>query len=177
MDDPRNTIDRDRCIETRFLSFDRLDRPCGRGVLLAQIPVTVEAAADAVLGVKVIGQLVSPIKLFPAHSAVILGQFPALESLVSAQIRHPLVPLPAFAAHVILYMLSTRRARYVRPDGDRCGLVALGVRELQGGKLVHQDAAIWNANEIGYRVSDRGRRNARLDSIENPTKLVVRRRT
>lgn len=73
------------------------------------------------LGAVMIGELVSSIKLSLAESAVIFRLLSALEPLMPAKIRHPLVPLSTLAAHVMqqglfgwgAHRLSLVRGQYV----------------------------------------------------------------
>lgn len=103
---------------------------------------------SAVLGDKVIRQFVSTIERFSTKSTMMLGQFPALEPLVSAKVRHPLVPLSTLAAHVVLHGLAARESQ--RFHVVRGEFEALG--ELHGRQVVHGDG-LWNATKIGYSVS------------------------
>lgn len=65
--------------------------------------------SGGVFGVIMIFQLVSPIKLFPAQSATMLGQLAAFEPLMPSKVRHPRVPLPTLPAHILLPFARAKR--------------------------------------------------------------------
>ena len=107
---------------------------------------------SAVLGGKVVRQFVSTIERFSTKSTMMLGQFPALKPLVSAQVCHPLVSLSTLPAHVVLHGLAARESQRFHAGRGEFEVGELALGELHGRQVVHGDG-VWNATKIGYCVS------------------------
>lgn len=105
----------------------------------------VDKLRSGVFGIVVICQFVSPIKLPSTYSAVMFGQFPAFESLMSAEISHPRVSFATLSTHVTLQGGTPASQAWFSRFRNQFDILGF-----KSSKLVHQFGTVWNTRNIDY---------------------------